>query len=84
MKPEEFAIKDPEEVKKRLSRKPCRKSCEDCLYTDECLRFIGYAGLALIKRLEEKLEAAKTRIEELETNTNLMKLQMEGDCGCVR
>ena len=42
------------------------------------------ATLAYIEQLEKKNAAAQARIEELDTNISLMKIQMEGYCGACK
>lgn len=42
------------------------------------------AALEYIEQLEKKVADAQARIDELETIIQLMKLQMEGDCGCCK
>ncbi len=42
------------------------------------------AALEYIEQLEKKVADAQARIEELETNINLMKIQMEGYCGACK
>jgi hypothetical protein len=89
-------MKTPAEIKKALQC--CAKPqytvpCQGCPY-DEC--GCGNAGkenfpadtLAYINQLEKQLdkqtEYTQARIDELETTILLMKLQMEGDCGCCK
>lgn len=68
-------MKTPEEIKKGLHR--CHTVCfEDCPYyhngieCEECTTFLSQDALAYIKQLEER--------------TDLMILQMRGDCGTCR
>ena len=42
------------------------------------------AALEYIEQLEKKVADAQARIDELETNINLMKIQMEGYCGACK
>ena len=73
----------PQQIKVKLSQ-PCFRSCDDCYFHKACLRYAGYLARAYIERLEKDATAAQARIEELETNINLMKIQMMGDCGCCK
>lgn len=42
------------------------------------------ATLGYIEQLEKKVAVAQACINELETNINLMKIQMMGDCGVCK
>lgn len=73
----------PQQIKVKLSQ-PCFRSCENCNFHNACLRYAGYLARAYIELLEKEATAAQARIEELETNINLMHIQMHGDCGCCK
>lgn len=67
--PEEINGMTPEEIKVKLNQ-PCIRSCDGCRYHKACLRYAGYAARAYIEQLEEQIQ--------------LMKIQMEGDCGVCK
>lgn len=69
VKIEEICPMSPEEIKLKLNQ-PCIRSCYDCRYHKACLRYSGYAARAYIEQLEEQIQ--------------LMKIQMEGDCGVCK
>lgn len=73
----------PQQIKVKLSE-PCFRSCKNCNWHKACHRYAGYLARAYIEQLEKEASAAQARIEELETNINLMKIQMEGYCGACK
>lgn len=66
---EELCPMSPDEIKIKLNN-PCVRSCYDCRNHKACLRYTGYAALAYIQQLEERIMG--------------MKIQMHGDCGVCK
>lgn len=65
-------MKTPEEIKKGLKFHAEYLPCAECPYehptnTGECIKNLTEDSLALIRQLEEQID--------------LMKIQMQGDCG---
>lgn len=68
-------MKTPEEIKKGLKYHSEYLPCAECPYetptnTGECIKYLTDDALALIQQLEEQID--------------LMKIQMQGDCGVCK